>query len=88
MLNFDLLHHDILETPEIFFPISDWRNWTDESRVNQTEEREQLQISYDKLSNEKGQLQISYDKLSNEKGQIQIRPIRYKSVQTIGPVKN
>ncbi|XP_067098585.1 CD209 antigen-like isoform X1 [Osmerus mordax] len=49
-----------------------WRNWTDESQMNQTEERDQLQISYDKLSNEKGQLQISYNKLSNEKGQLQI----------------
>ncbi|XP_046877822.1 C-type lectin domain family 4 member M-like [Hypomesus transpacificus] len=48
-----------------------WRNWTDKSQINQTEEIHQLQISYDKLSNEKGQLQISYDKLSDGKGQLQ-----------------
>ncbi|XP_062323584.1 CD209 antigen-like protein E [Osmerus eperlanus] len=59
-----------------------WRNWTDESQMNQTEERDQLQISYDKLSNEKGQLQISYDKLSNEKIQLQISHNRLENMVT------
>ena len=79
MLNFDLLHHDILETPEIFFTISDWRNWTDESQINQTEEIDQLQISYDKLSNEKGMLQISHNSLENEKKTLQTEIMKLNS---------
>ncbi|XP_046878194.1 asialoglycoprotein receptor 2-like isoform X2 [Hypomesus transpacificus] len=56
-----------------------WRNWTDESQINQTEEIDQLQISYDKLSNEKGMLQISHNSLENEKKTLQTEIMKLNS---------